>query len=167
MAYGCSQVESELHLPAYTTATATLDSSHVFDLHHSSWQHQILTPLSEARDQSHVLTDSSPHRFITAEPRRNCPGESNFRSSFSFWLPFALKPKTNPRFFDSYMKSLSPSLPRSKTSSYFYLKDFWVLSVVSRGLGWLPVLCSPVSKSVPFLLPSLSLASWNTLLPSI
>ena len=43
-------VESELQLLAYTTATETPDPSHVCDLHHSSWQHGILNPLSEARD---------------------------------------------------------------------------------------------------------------------
>ena len=43
-------VESELQLPAYTTVTATLDRSHVFNLHHSSQRGQILNPLSEARD---------------------------------------------------------------------------------------------------------------------
>ena len=43
-------VESELELPAYTTATAMQDPSCVCDLHHSSWQPWILTPLSEARD---------------------------------------------------------------------------------------------------------------------
>ena len=37
-------LQSELQLPAYTAATASLDLSH------SSWQHQILNPLSEARD---------------------------------------------------------------------------------------------------------------------
>ena len=42
-------VESELQLLAYTTATATPDLSHVWDLHHSSRQRQILNPLSEAR----------------------------------------------------------------------------------------------------------------------
>jgi len=41
-------VESELQLLAYTTATP--DLSHVCNLHHSSWQHWILNPLSEARD---------------------------------------------------------------------------------------------------------------------
>ena len=37
-AYGSSQagVESELPLPAYTTATATPDPSLICDLHHSS-----------------------------------------------------------------------------------------------------------------------------------
>ena len=42
--------ESELQLPAYTTATAMLDPCHVFSLHCSSWQHSILNPLSEASD---------------------------------------------------------------------------------------------------------------------
>ena len=44
------EVKSELQLPAYTTTTATPDPSHICDLHHSSWQHQILNPLSKARD---------------------------------------------------------------------------------------------------------------------
>jgi len=43
------RVESELQLPAYTTATATQDSSHICSLHHSSQQRQILNPLSKAR----------------------------------------------------------------------------------------------------------------------
>ena len=52
-------VESELQLLAYTTATAMPDLSHIFDLHYSSWQHQILNPLSEARDQTLILMDTS------------------------------------------------------------------------------------------------------------
>ena len=51
--------ESELWSLAYTTATATPDPSHICDLHHSSQQHQILSPLSEARDQTYVLMDDS------------------------------------------------------------------------------------------------------------
>ena len=39
-------VESELQPPAYTTATATPDPSHVCDLHLSSWQRWILNPQS-------------------------------------------------------------------------------------------------------------------------
>ena len=38
-------VKSELQLLAYTTATAIWDLSHVCDLPHSSWKHQILNPL--------------------------------------------------------------------------------------------------------------------------
>ena len=45
-------VESDLQLPAYTTATAMPDQSHVCDLHQSSRQHWILKALSEARDQT-------------------------------------------------------------------------------------------------------------------
>ena len=52
-------VELELQLLAYATATATLDLSHVCDLHHSSGQHQILNPLREARDRTHVLMNIS------------------------------------------------------------------------------------------------------------
>ena len=47
--------ESELQLPAYTTATATQDPSHVYNLQHSSWQHGILNPLSKARYWTGIL----------------------------------------------------------------------------------------------------------------
>ena len=52
-------VESELQLLAYTTATVMQDPSHVCDLHLSSWQHQILYRLREAKDQTHVLVVTS------------------------------------------------------------------------------------------------------------
>ena len=44
-AYGSSQARGRIE--AYTPATATLDLSHICDLHHSSGQHQILNPLME------------------------------------------------------------------------------------------------------------------------
>ena len=46
-------VELELLLLAYTTPTARPDLSHIFDLHHSSWQCQILNSRIEARDRTH------------------------------------------------------------------------------------------------------------------
>ena len=52
-------VKSELQLPAYTTATATNDLSHICDLHHSLWQHHILNPVREARDRTCILMDTS------------------------------------------------------------------------------------------------------------
>ena len=54
-------VELELHQPTPTTAiaTATRDLSHICDLHHSSQQHLILNPLSEARDRTCSLVDTS------------------------------------------------------------------------------------------------------------
>ena len=52
-------VKSELPLPAYITATAMKDPSHLCDLHPSSQQHQILNPLREARDRSRILMGTS------------------------------------------------------------------------------------------------------------
>ena len=54
-------VVSELQLRAYTTAsvTSTPDPVHICDLHHSSQQCWILSPLSEARDGTHILIDTS------------------------------------------------------------------------------------------------------------
>ena len=48
-------VELELLLPAYTIATAMPDPG----CDHSLWQCQILNPLSEARDWTHILKDTS------------------------------------------------------------------------------------------------------------
>ena len=44
------RIKLELYLLPYITATATQDPSHIYDLCHNSWQHQILNPLNEARD---------------------------------------------------------------------------------------------------------------------
>ena len=51
-------VKLELQLLAYTTATATPDLSHIYDLYHSLQQCQILNLLSEARDRTRILTDT-------------------------------------------------------------------------------------------------------------
>ena len=55
--------ELELHLPAYTTATATQDLSVICELHYSSWQCWIFNQLSEARNGTYVLMDVSQIRF--------------------------------------------------------------------------------------------------------
>ena len=49
-------VEPEQQLLAYATATATLDLS--FNLHHSLQQRLILTPMIEAGDWTHILTET-------------------------------------------------------------------------------------------------------------
>ena len=51
-------VESELRLPADSTAIAIPDLSLICDLYYRSEQHQLLNPLSEARDRTHILMDS-------------------------------------------------------------------------------------------------------------
>ena len=56
-------VESEPQLPVFATVTTMQDLSHVCNLHHSSWQQQILNPLSEARDQTCNLMVPSQIRF--------------------------------------------------------------------------------------------------------
>ena len=48
-------VKSELQLPA----TATPDLSHIYDICCSLQQHQILNPLSKARDRTCILMDTS------------------------------------------------------------------------------------------------------------
>ena len=69
MAYGGSQarVKSELEPLAYVTVTAMKDLSHVCDLHHRSWQHWILNPMSKARGQT--ASSWMLVRFVSAEPR--------------------------------------------------------------------------------------------------
>ena len=60
-------VESELQVLANATATATAtamqDPCHICKLHHSSRQCWIVNPLSEARDQTLVLMDTSQIHF--------------------------------------------------------------------------------------------------------
>ena len=51
-------VESELQLPAFTTATAVSDPSHIGDLHCNLRQFGILNPRNEARDWIRILPDT-------------------------------------------------------------------------------------------------------------
>ena len=74
-AYGSSQlgVKSKLQLAAYAIATATPDLSLICNLHHSSRHCRILNPLSEARDQIHILMDASwvlTHLATTETPEK-------------------------------------------------------------------------------------------------
>ena len=64
-------VESELQLPAYTTATATWDLSHVCNLHHSSWPCWFLNPLREARDGTRNLMVPSRDSFPLGHSRNS------------------------------------------------------------------------------------------------
>ena len=55
---GSSQVESELWLPAYATATATRDPSCVCTLCHTLWQRWILNPLCHNRNSPAIHSDA-------------------------------------------------------------------------------------------------------------
>ena len=68
-------VESELYLPAYTTATATGNLSCICNLHHSSQQRQIPDPPTKAPDRTHILMDTHWICFYcttTGTPRSYC-----------------------------------------------------------------------------------------------
>ena len=52
-------VKSELQLPAYATATATPDLSHICDQCCSLQRHRILNPWCQASDRTHILMDTS------------------------------------------------------------------------------------------------------------
>ena len=51
-------IKMELQLQVYTTATATLDLSHIWDLCGSLLQCGILNTLSRARDRTRILKDN-------------------------------------------------------------------------------------------------------------
>ena len=72
VAYGKSQARGWIGatLLAYTRTTAMRDPSHICDLHHTSQQHWILNPLSEARDRtpSWMLVE-----FVSAAPQWEFP----------------------------------------------------------------------------------------------
>ena len=58
VAYGSSRAKGRIGDAAEATATAMPSLSHICNLQHSSWQHQTLNPLSKAKDQTHILTDT-------------------------------------------------------------------------------------------------------------
>ena len=86
----------ELQLPAYTITTRDPSLSLIYDLHHSSWQHRILNPLSEARGRTCILMDSSQVCNLLSHDRNSqvggfdnqkgyaCVGQENIRSVGNF-----------------------------------------------------------------------------------
>ena len=74
----------ELQLPAYATATAMPDTSRLCNLHCSSWQHPILSPLNEAKDRTYILMDTS--WVHCTEPQQELP-QNLLNNTFSLKLP--------------------------------------------------------------------------------
>ena len=60
-------IEWGLQLLAYVTNTATPDPNRICNLHHGSWQRQILNPLSKAGFWTHVFMDTTwvPYHWAT------------------------------------------------------------------------------------------------------
>ena len=77
-------VQSEPQLPAYTTAMAMMDLSHICDLYCSLRQCQILNPLREARDRTHILMHTS--RVLNLLSHSGNSFFLKFFFLFSFWL---------------------------------------------------------------------------------
>ena len=64
------EVESELQPLAYATATAIQGLSHIFDLHHSSWQCQLLRYLTHyVRPGFEPASSWILVGFVTTEPQ--------------------------------------------------------------------------------------------------
>ena len=81
------ELELQVLATATATATATWDPSRVCKLHHNSWQHQILNPLREARDQTQNLMVPSQICFHCATT------ELLFSFSFTIsWTSFHVTP---------------------------------------------------------------------------
>ena len=76
--------ELELQLPD-ALATAMQDPSRIFHLQHSSLQRRILNPLSEAREQTHILMNSSWARWLLSH-EGNSPNSLVLNAEFSFSL---------------------------------------------------------------------------------
>ena len=94
-------VKSELPLPAYATATAMPDPSHICDLHHSLQQCWILNPLNKAGDGTCILMDTSQ---VLLPLSHNGNSENNFFIKQFFisrpnLSPFYFPPKPGKRFF--------------------------------------------------------------------
>ena len=116
LAYGSSQ-DQGLQLLACTIATATPDLSRVCNLHHSSGQHHILNPLSEARERTDNLMVPSRICFCCATmgtPQllflcRNCVGGVSF-------FPFELKKTLRRKFGIGSLESLNEMISQNQES---------------------------------------------------
>ena len=58
-AYRSSWARGQIGVVAYVTATATLDLSHICELHGSLGQHRIFNLRGEARDGTHILKETN------------------------------------------------------------------------------------------------------------
>ena len=92
-------IKSELQPLAYTTAKAMPDPSCVYDLHHSSWQHQVLNPLERGQG-----SNPHPHGYWSDSFLLNHNG--NFQVFYSFILQ-CLICSSHPVYFSSQTLSFS------------------------------------------------------------
>ena len=120
-AFGESQARGLIRATAagYTTAIATPDLSHVCDLHHSSQQRRILTPLSEARNQIQNLMFPS---WIHVQCVRTGIPDFSLNDNFCWiWLPRRGNQKKNLKMELHQLKKLlcSKGNPQQNAKTYY------------------------------------------------
>ena len=96
-AYGSSQTRgpSKASAEAYTTATTMPDLSHIFNLRCRLWQCQVLNPLGEARDQTHILMDTNGVlNLLNHKGNSNCA--NNLNTFKKFWSSHCGTAEMNP-----------------------------------------------------------------------
>ena len=149
------RVQSELQLPDHTRATATQDPSHICDLHHISRQHQILNPLSKARDQTCIFMETSQVLHLLSH-NGNSPEWSFLKLSYirhssapiqtliSFRVkgrPYVIRPPETAAYIvclslflllsNHKAASLSFELPRAAVPQTFCTCCFWARNSTS------------------------------------
>ena len=139
MTHGNSQARGRIGATAagYTTATATWDPSCIYELHHSSQQRQIPDPVSEGRDGTHILMNTSQICFYctTKGTLRTCIF-LNINEEISFVMLSRKQNKTKQNsspdylFSDYYHSPLSPLHPKclnTVLSTWLVLrKGLWI-----------------------------------------
>ena len=114
-------VQLERQLPAYATATATRDPSHICDLHYSSRQHQILNPLSEAEDRTCNLM--VPSQICICWATMGIP-------VFSFWRKLHLVLHRSCTKLHSQQKCRKS--PFSPHTLFFFFVDLLITATLTR-----------------------------------
>ena len=113
-------VQLKLQLLAYTTATARQDLICGFSLHHSSRQRCILNPLSEARDRTCTLMDTSQIRFCCATagtPHKFLRGLSCKTHTHSHKHTYKHRKKEN--FLSILATGMEPHFQKEQASHYW------------------------------------------------
>ena len=114
----------------YTTATAMRDLSRVCDLHCSSWQYRILRPLSESRDLTCILMDTSQVLNLLSLSGNSCSSSTfNFKKSFYLSrLNFFINCKNKNKNKNKNKKQKKPQKTKNQTCRYFLTLDEMISS---------------------------------------